>query len=125
MLGWNISVYRQADPSDAPATRDSPCGARLAVWQAGLYGLQWIEELVTQGKAISLSGNGYPKRYSTRADDVIPLILEGPPWEQRKWTTGLDSVTGPGWLGGTTIDRGAMEQCRLGEWLLIEAWDES
>ncbi len=35
-----------------------------------------------------------------------------------------DILTGK-WEGKTVIDRAAAEQCRLDEWLLVTAWDES
>ncbi len=61
MLGWCIGVYRQKDSSVSPGKSDPPEGARLAVWQTGLGGLDWPNELVKAGKAIDLGGNGYPK----------------------------------------------------------------
>jgi hypothetical protein len=63
MLGWNLSVYRQADNRTSPATKESATNARLAVWQTGVGGLTWLDELVKEGKAINLGGNGYPDRY--------------------------------------------------------------
>ena len=55
MLGWLISVYRVADeeavrrtlgaePSAKVVLDDDVLGGRLAVWQAGPYGLNWIAE---------------------------------------------------------------------------------
>lgn len=35
-----------------------------------------------------------------------------------------DVVTGK-WEGKTVVDGTAIAQCRLDEWLLVEAWDES
>ena len=53
MLGWMISVYRMADeaatrraldvlPGVPVVLDDGARGERLAVWQAGPYGLDWI-----------------------------------------------------------------------------------
>jgi hypothetical protein len=64
MLGCCIGVYRQKDISVSPGKSDPPEGARLAVWQTGLGGLDWLNELVKAGKAIDLGGNGYPNRYT-------------------------------------------------------------
>ena len=58
MLGWNIGVYRLKDGGASPATAKSPDGTRLAVWQTGVCGLDWINKLVKEGKAIDLGGNG-------------------------------------------------------------------
>jgi len=52
MLGWHISVYRQKDGGASPGTALTPQGTRLAVWQTGLWGLDWLDELVKAGKAI-------------------------------------------------------------------------
>jgi hypothetical protein len=69
-LGWLNTVYRQAGGGRSPAQKESAKGARLAIWQCGLYGLDWMEELVKAGTAVSLGGNGYPKG--------IPRPPEGP-----------------------------------------------
>jgi hypothetical protein len=69
MLGWHVSVYRQKDGGSSPATFPTPEGTRLAVWQTGIGGLDWLDELVKAGKAIDLGGNGYP------ADTPPPLNI--------------------------------------------------
>ena len=69
MLGWHISVFRQADDGSSPAKAGSEEGVRLAVWQTGLEGLQWLDALVEAGHAIDLGGNGYPQT-SVRAGPV-------------------------------------------------------
>jgi hypothetical protein len=51
MLGWHISIYRQADSGVSPAVADSRDGTRLAVWQIGLGGLDWLIELVREKMA--------------------------------------------------------------------------
>ena len=68
MLGWNIGVFKQRDDGASPATAESQHGTRLAVWQTGLGGRDWLEELVRAGKAINLGGNGYPCRYTATAE---------------------------------------------------------
>ncbi len=59
MLGWHISVYRQQDDATPPATAEIPKGKRLAIWQTGMYGLKWLNDLVKAGRATDLGGNGY------------------------------------------------------------------
>eukprot|EP01031_Cornospumella_fuschlensis_P052725 gene52725-64426_t len=64
MLGWHITIYRQEKGGDSPASFEEPTGMTLAVWQAGLWGLGWINELVEAGHAVCLGGNGYPLKYT-------------------------------------------------------------
>jgi hypothetical protein len=124
-LGWHISVYRQRNDGSAPASFESPDGRRLAVWQTGISGLNWIDELVRQQRAIGLGGNGYPLRYTAMAREIIPQIRGEPPAAKAVWTSDPGDIILPGWLGKTTQDFEAMDACRPDEWLLIEAWDES
>lgn len=125
MLGWHISVYRQADGGASPATATSPEGTRLAVWQTDLGGLEWFDELVKAGKAIYLGGNGYPCRYTAMTEHVIPRVVDEPPGARQAWVFGADDVITEKWEGKTVVDRSAVAACRPDEWLLIEAWDES
>lgn len=125
LLGWHISVYRQQNGGTTPASAGAPHGARLAVWQTGLGGLDWLNDLVTHEKAISLGGNGYPIEYTATADHIIPRPHADPPAAKAMWTFDEGDVILPGWLGKTTKDVEAINGCRPDEWLLIEAWDES
>ena len=125
MLGWHISVFRQTNGGASPAIAESQHGARLAVWQTGLGGLDWLEELVQAGKAISLGGSGYPCRYTATAEHLIPRIIETPPGARTVWVCGAGDIITDKWEGKTVIDREAAAQCHPSEWLLVEAWDES
>jgi len=125
MLGWHVSVYRQTDEGTSAATATSPEGPRLAAWQTGLDGLNWLDELVTDGKAIDLGGNGYPCRYTATAKFLIPRILDKPPGARGTWIAGASDVLSKRWEGKTLVDRAAAAACRPDEWLLVEAWDES
>jgi hypothetical protein len=113
MLGWHISVYRQDD------------GTRLAVWQTGLDGLRWLDELVTAGQAIDLGGDGYPRRYTAAAEVLVPRIIDHPPEARTTWVSGAGDILTSKWEGKTVIDAVAAAQCPPGESLLVEAWDES
>lgn len=125
MIGWNISVYRQADGGRNPAVFESSQERPIAVWQAGLYGLRWIDQLVQEGKAINLGGNGYPYKYTAKAVHIVEVIREGPPEANAVWTVGAGDLLMPGYLGKTAIDQEALDGCLPEEWLLIEVWDES
>jgi hypothetical protein len=124
-LGWNIGVYRQQNDGSTPASFGAPAGTRLAVWQTGLGGLNWLDDLVSQKKAVSLGGNGYPVEYTAMAGYIIPRLRDDPPGAKGVWTFDEGDVLLPGWLGQTTKDIQAMNACRSDEWLLIQAWDES
>jgi hypothetical protein len=125
MLGWNISVYRQTNEGNSPATEDSLMGTRVAIWQTGLDGLDWIQALVKDAKAIDLGGTGYPWRFTAKSEHLIPRITAGPPKANRIWVHEVHDVLGEGWEGKTVIDHDAARACRPEEWMLIEAWDES
>lgn len=125
MLGWNIGVYRMTLTENAPSGEGATGGVRLAVWQTGLGGLDWITGLVEADQAVDLGGDGYPNRFKARARHVLPVLLSGPPAAKAVWSVGPEDLLLPGWVGSTTIDKQAMDQCDPDEWLLIEAWDES
>jgi hypothetical protein len=71
-----------------PATYESAKGARLAVWQTGLEGLDWLQTLVKQGYAIDLGGDGYPWRFTATAEQLVPHIITGPPEARATWQYG-------------------------------------
>ena len=125
MLGWNIGVYRLMENEEGPATATSSYGTRLAVWQTALSGLNWIDELVKEGKAIDLGGNGYPFRYTATAEYLIPHFVNGVPEARERWSFEVTDIIMEGWEGKTAIDQTAIAACQPDEWLLVEAWDES
>src|SRR5689334_11844949 len=98
MLGWHISVYRQKDGGLSPATAETLHGSRLAVWQTGLGGLDWLDELVETHKAVSLGENGgYPCRYTATADCLVPHIIDTPPQARRHWALGSGDIVDEKW----------------------------
>jgi hypothetical protein len=125
MLGWHISIYRQKDGGSSPATFPTPEGTRLAVWQTGIGGLDWLNELVKAGKAIDLGGNGYPCRYTAAAEYLMPMITDSPAGARDTWLREAGDVITDKWEGTTVVDSAAVTLCRPDEWLLVEAWDES
>jgi hypothetical protein len=126
MMGWHISVYRQKGGGDWPATPTSLEGERLAVWQGGWNGLDWIDELVKAGQAIDLGGNGYPSYYTATAGTLIPLVIEKtPPDARATWAHGPNDILTEKWAGKTVTDPAAAARCHPEEWLLVRVWDES
>jgi len=107
------------------ATENSPKGIHLAIWQAGSNGLDWIDELVKEEKAIDLGGNGYPSFYTAKAEHLLPTIIKGPPHVHNVWIVEPQDILLEGYLGKTVIDHSAIADCLPDEWLLVEVWDES
>jgi hypothetical protein len=125
MLGWHISVYRQTSTRDSPAKFGEEHGQRLAVWQTGFSGLDWLEQLVRDKRAIGLGGNGYPVEFTAPAEAIRSVILGGPPKANTVWGYDDGDILMEGWMGKTTIDHDAFLSCDAEEWLLVQAWDES
>ena len=125
MLGWHISVYRKIDHMTEPAMAKSPRGTRLAVWQTSLGGLDWINELVKDGKAISLGGDGYPCWFTATAEHLVQRIIDGPPEARSRWISEASDILTDQWEGKTVLNRDAAADCLPNEWLLVAAWDES
>ena len=123
MLGWNISVYR-LEQGAVPATTKSPTGLRLAIWQTGLDGLDWLDELVKEGKAVNLGGNGYPCRFTATAEHLLPHFVNGVPEAHSTWSFEVTDILMKGWAGKTAINQTAIAACRPDEWLLLLAWDK-
>lgn len=72
MLGYWIVVSTQT-PEERDAIIDRKKSV-LAEWGTGVSGIRWLEKLVEEGKATKLRGDGYPNRYTSTADIVLPLI---------------------------------------------------
>jgi hypothetical protein len=126
VLGWWIGVCRQRAGGHAPADFGTEAGVRLAVWQTGLGGLDWLDDLVKDRRAIALGGYGYPTRYAARCEHLRPRIEDGPPHARVVWLSEpTDIIDYQKWPGRTTIDTEALNGCSPDEWLLVEAWDES
>jgi hypothetical protein len=118
MLGWHFTVYKSA--SNEPGGR-----AELAVWQAAVSGLQWLDQLVKEEKAISLGGDGYPYTFKAQTKVLKPVVFSGPPYANAVWGFDHGDILLPGWQGKTCIDRNAWEACDPDEWLDIVVYDES
>jgi hypothetical protein len=51
---------------------------RIAVWQADMTGLRWIDELVNSGAAIAARENGYPSAAACAPEEW--LLIEA--WDE-------------------------------------------
>lgn len=97
------------------------------MWQTGIGGLDWLIELAKQGKAVDLGGNGYPSRFTARAEILVPHIVTGAFPANETWVIPEGSyIPDPeAYVGKTRVEKEAAQECRPDEWLLVEVWDES
>ena len=106
MLGWMVLVYPKSNED-----------AKLASWEVGVSGLRWLDDLVAEGKAVKLNGNGYPTRYEARAVDVLSLVESGnvAPPNNKPWNPMGEIKLQPERIAATSPD----------QVLVIDAWDQS
>jgi hypothetical protein len=129
MLGYWIVVSRQT-PKEQDANVDLKKFV-LAEWKTGIGGICWLERLAEEGKATKLRGDGYPTRYTSTADVVLPLITGGKikPEEDGIWVFGMDEgeeyAQPPGWMGKVNLRPECIHTCPPDAALTIDAWDQS
>jgi hypothetical protein len=122
MLGWEFFVtrQRQGGPIESGAK-----GQPLARWMAGLGGTKWIDDLVAEGTATDLGGNGYPCRYTVTAGALANVLKHGLPEHKGPPVVGDDYYLPGGWTGNASIDYQAIAALDPAEVLLVDAWDQS
>lgn len=117
MLEWEVIVKKESDADQA--------GQSLMSWSTGLDGLSWLDELVKQGLAQDLGGNGYPNKYSGQASIILPKIVPSLPSYEGKVVIGDDYVLEGGENWAIKINQPKIDTCKPEELLIIEAWDGS
>jgi hypothetical protein len=115
MLGWWIVIRR----------RDAGELEFVAKWEASIGGTDWLDKLVADGRAVQLTFDGYPNRFEAMADEVIPLIRNGPPDHEGPLIIGDDYVSIGGWARKFRFYDGEAQKCKPNEQLQIDAWDQS
>ena len=126
MLGWWI-VVSEGQPDGVMIDKANT----LASWEAGLSGLRWLNDLVADGKARKLRSDGYPNRYTSTADIVLPLITGDAikPADDGIWVFGMDEgeeyAQPPGWMGKVNLRPESIRTCPTNAALTIDAWDQS
>ena len=129
MLGYWIVVSTQT-PEERDAIIDRKKSV-LAEWETGVGGIRWLEKLVEEGKATKWRGDGYPNRYTSTADIVLPLITGDAikPADDGIWVFGMDEgeeyAQPPGWMGKVNLRPERIRTCPTDAALTIDAWDQS
>lgn len=122
MLGWLVILK---SPPRVDGGEQSDAEPVLATWEVGLGGIEWLNRLVTQGKAQQVTFGGYPNRYTAAAKDVLPLLADGPPAYDRLPAGAHGSAALPGWVGKIQFFAERLAACDPAQALVIEAWDQS
>ena len=124
MLGYEIFVYRMdlIEMPEKPASKDP---ALLAHWTVGLGGLDWLRELVRQGKAEFEGNSGYPERFIVAAKYILPVLKAGVPRARSPLVIGDDYVMPPNWIGDAVLHEDRIAACPAEQLLRIDAWDQS
>lgn len=77
MIGWWLVISTQTPEERRQAVdRKAFISATWEVWPGGL---DWLEELVVQGRAGRLRTDGYPDVHVAADVVVLPLLEDGPP----------------------------------------------
>ena len=99
--------------------------SRVAEWQADVDGIDWLDQLANEGRAVSLGGDGYPFRYTIQTTILSSFLSSGPPGAREHWLRESGDIVTEDWKGETTVYEGVLTGCQPNEWLMIEVWDES
>ena len=83
MSGWWITIRNAAD-GELEQLADGKAGRKssIASWEADLTGLDWIEKLLQEGRAMLVKRNAYPNQYRTTVRELrmtLPQVLAEEP----------------------------------------------
>lgn len=117
MLGWEFFVTRKGEEEEE--------GPALVSWMAGLSGRDWLKDLVREGMATDLGGNGYPCRYLIPVKHLRDALAKGIPSGGGPLVIGDDYAMPAGWHGAIKVDLPRLRALDADEELLVEAWDQS
>jgi hypothetical protein len=89
--------------------------------------VEWLEQIVTEGRATSLGGNGYPCTYTIKASVLVGALRAGAPniSPGEQVIVGDDYIARSGTVTDFRIDWAVLGECPPDEELFVEAWDLS
>jgi len=121
MLGWGIVIYSKQ------GTGRFGDEHRIAYWDSGIRGTEWLQELADEGLATLVAANGgYPLYYVGKAKNILPFLDSPPPEPKGPIVVGDDYAMDANWRGRITVDDSLVAEClRTNEEIVIEAWDLS
>lgn len=115
MLGWDIFVTG-VDTKGKKVT--------IASWDASLFGCLWLDDLVKQGVAKDLGGNGYPNRYLLPLSVLLEKIIPAPPDGDTPLVIGDDYVRESKTSSFKFHDNVILD-FKSNTMVEVEAWDQS
>jgi hypothetical protein len=119
MLGWQVFI-RTESTSDS-----NDHNHNIVSWTTGMYGLSWIDELVKEGNAVNLGGDGYPLRYLIKAKVLRTVLNKGLPTHDSPPVVGNDYYLPSGFNSDIRINTELLANCSDDEELVVTAWDLS
>ena len=116
MLGWGIDIKKQSS------------GNHVANWDTGLRGIDWLEKLVEEKRAVCEQTGFYPSVYTAQAKEILPILQEMPPFVMRglKWKRGMFGTwKDPEEFPYCSIFQDEISTCDPDEILRITVWNLS
>lgn len=125
MLGWCILVFASADGTPAEVDpvkgrlRDETYYLRVALWEEGVGGIQFLLDMVDAGLADHVvTSGGYPEVFATNAGALTDSLKSfyGPDeWPRSRFRRPAEDQENRRSLSGLAPERP----------VLVEVWDES
>ena len=91
----------------------------IASWSTGWNGCQWLDDMVKEGLANDLGGNGYPSSYELALSVLLTKIVPTPPSEEGAPVIGDDYVS----ISGNSSFK--LNTDEIKDIVRVEAWDQS
>ncbi|MCL2649162.1 MAG: hypothetical protein FWD61_19540 [Phycisphaerales bacterium] len=113
---WGIDIKKQSS------------GEVVAHWDADLGGIDWLEKLVEEKRAVCQQEGFYPSIYTAQAKDILPILQDMPPFvkEGRRWKEdGKNGWVDCGKMYYFNVSKDEVATCVPDELLCITVWDSS